>query len=324
MTSRIGRVWCGLAAAATLWGPLLLPMTAAKAASPAYLTLLFSHSAWTLTENCVPVTTGVMTPDRIGRQFQQRGLVPTGTVVTGWVAQHSRTCIENLPLYPVPKPIEIDSWDDIASLASTYGWRFVSHSVDYANMTQLTKSQQQHEACDSLAALQAHGRAEARGLFAYPNNFYTTAINTNVVLPCGYVAGRKYGGGAMTPSTLASSRLVNTDSVNGGACNDASLPCYGLSTPRRYTSPSQISARMQPTAGTWSVVQVYRLVTGSKLSGKSQWDCTATNWRAHWTAGVDPTELYCWKDYLSALNHIPSGVITTDPLTVEQAWGLAG
>src|SRR5947209_896825 len=101
MGSAFNRVWGGLTCAAALVGSLLTPPGTAQAKAPAYLTLMFSQSAWTITENCVPVTTGVMTPDRIGRQFQRRGLVPPGTVVTGWVAEHDRTCTEDLPLYPV-------------------------------------------------------------------------------------------------------------------------------------------------------------------------------------------------------------------------------
>ena len=30
--------------------------------------------------------------------------------------------------------------------------------------------------------------------------------------------------------------------------------------------------------------------------------------------------MYCWVDYLSALDRIPAGVTVTDPLTVAVAW----
>ena len=322
-------MWCSRGLRRVLGGTIVMAAMAASlvgtagpaAAAPGYLTLMFAHSAWTLTENCAPVTTGVMTPDRIASDFHTRGLTPTGTVITGWVRDTTRYCVEPLQLTPVTKPIQTASWTDLTTLA-TSGWRFISHSETYADMTALTTEEQRQEACGSLATLRDKGHPEAAALFAYPNNRLTAAINSNVVLPCGYTLGRKYGSTANTASSLRSSHLLITASINGGACNISTLPCYNLPTRYRYTAPSKVASFMQASPGTWRAVQVYRLVTGSKLTGNSQWDCTATDWRKHWTAGVDPTELYCWQDYRYALDRIPAGVVTTDPATVERAWAL--
>lgn len=294
----------------------------AAASAPGYLTLLFAQSAWTLTENCKPVTSGVMTPDRLGAALTKRGLTPTTTVITGWVHDTTRNCIERLPLTPVTKPIQIASWRDLAMMRDS-GWKFTSHSIDYATMTNLTAAEQKTEACTSHDALTRRGLPGASGLFNYPNNQSTPTMNADIVLPCGYVLGRKYGSVANTPASVRTSGYLVTHSVNGGACNDTALPCHSLPTPYRYTAPAALAAAMHPAPGTWRVVQMYRLVNGSKHTGKSQWDCMASDWRRHWTAGVDPTELYCWSDYRSALRQIPAGTVTADPRTVEAAWGLA-
>ena len=65
----------------------------------------------------------------------------------------------------------------------------------------------------------------------------------------------------------------------------------------------------------WLTLQSYLLVTGSRAG---LWDCTSPNWQDHWTTDA---ERYCWNDYQTILNSIPSAVTTTDPKTVAQAWG---
>ena len=72
-------------------------------------------------------------------------------------------------------------------------------------------------------------------------------------------------------------------------------------------------AGLQP--GQWLTLQAYVLVTGSR---PGLWDCTAPDWRDHWTADW---ERYCWSDYLRILDATPAGAIVTDPKTVGQAWG---
>ena len=77
---------------------------------------------------------------------------------------------------------------------------------------------------------------------------------------------------------------------------------------------------MAPSPGSWSVVQVYRFVTGSYNAGVAgqtvQWDCTSPDWRLHYTT---TPEAYCWNDYLAALAQIPPDVTVTDPASVAEA-----
>jgi hypothetical protein len=63
---------------------------------------------------------------------------------------------------------------------------------------------------------------------------------------------------------------------------------------------------------------MYRFVTGSHTSSTFDWDCTNADPNLHW---VSNAELYCYDDFLWALQQIPDDVVVTDPATVAQAWG---
>src|ERR671929_754584 len=89
----------GLAALA-----LAPPSLAAAATARAYVTPLIAHSAWTATDGCEPVP-GVVTLPKLLAGHARRGYRPTATVITGWIAPTTRTCIEHRPLKPFPKPI---------------------------------------------------------------------------------------------------------------------------------------------------------------------------------------------------------------------------
>jgi hypothetical protein len=186
-------------------------------------------------------------------------------------------------------------------------------------MTTMSSSQQLTESCGSLPALEAHGHPRGWGLFGYGNDKYTAAIQSNVVSTC-FSYARTYVT-ATGPTMNVRSQVVApwfqvTESVDGGPCNDPSLSCY--SGGKRYDSPALLGSRMQPGADQWSLVQAYRFVTGARQGSGSSWDCGGTDWRQHWTSRV---ELYCWGDYLAALDMIGSGTTVTDPATVAVAWG---
>jgi hypothetical protein len=79
-----------------------------------------------------------------------------------------------------------------------------------------------------------------------------------------------------------------------------------------------------PTAGSWSVPQFYRLLTGSKATGRLQWNCLGAV-SSHYTfdTGGDSTELYCRNDYYGAFANEPAYV--RSDLTIRQVetlWGL--
>jgi hypothetical protein len=296
---------------------------AVGATAPAYVTPLMAHTAWTATENCTPVT-GVVKLPTILSGHAGRGLTLTGTIVTNWLKDTTRNCIENLALSPFPKPIRLPSWGDLATLRSTYPWfDLASASKDYADMTTLTTSQQQDEACGSEQILVGHGVPAPISLFAYPNNNFTVAMNTMVRSQCNYVLGRRYGSAANTQTSVASGFLI-VYSINGGHCTDSTLACAKLATRYPYTPSATLSKLFHPAAGTWIVPQFYRLVTGAKATGRLQWNCQGAE-SSHYTfdTGGDSTELYCANDYYAAFANEPSYVVKSMNIRqVEAKWGL--
>lgn len=284
-------------------------------ADGAFLTLHLGRTQWSHRDpTCTTILPNTITLQRVAEELQSRGLAAVGHVVVDrtsstWVRQ-----CENRFAYA--------SWNDLARLRDTYGWSFVSAGQSYADMTKLTPEQQWQESCGSLQAFTDHGHTRANGLFAYPNNKYTTEIQSGVVAPC-FAYGRAYGNGVNNRAKAAAPHLQSTVSFNGGACNDLASSCSDLATHggRRYALPRQVAAAMKPTANQWSAVQFYRFVVGSRNDAADPtfaWDCTSPNLTQHWTSKA---EIYCWEDYKSALDAIPADVIVTDPVAVGRAWG---
>jgi len=54
-------------------------------------------------------------------------------------------------------------------------------------------------------------------------------------------------------------------------------------------------------------LQSYLFVSGSQ---PGQWDCRSQDWQDHWT---DEAERYCWNDYLSIVENLPTDMAVTDP-----------
>ena len=312
-----------LVPAALIAATLVWPAAAAAATAPAYITPLMAHTAWTATDGCTAVP-GVVTLPNVLSGHVQHGYRLSGTVVTGWIKASTRNCIENLAVKPFPKPILLPSWADLKQLHTTYPWFDVaSASVDYKELTSLTSSQQISEACNSAAAIISHGWPSPLSLFAYPNNKFTTSMNSTILSSCPYKLGRRYSGQANTKSSVASG-FLNVYSINGGHCTDTALPCSNLSTRFAYTPESTLAAQFHPAAGTWVVPQFYRLVTGSHASGRLQWNCTGAE-SSHYTydTGGNSTELYCANDYYAALANEPSYVVKNMTIRqLEVKWGL--
>jgi hypothetical protein len=276
----------------------------------AFLTLLFSRTAITAAEACVPIGNVAQLDTVVAPELARRGLMATGTVQTGVTSENARGCIHGRHTLSA-------SWADLASLRDRYGWKFVSHSRSFAtNLASLTPQQQWDETCGTLQDLRAHGHMSADGLFAYPNNKWSTAVQLNVVSSC-FAFGRQYGVGPTSrASATASPYWQTTQGIGGGHCNDANLPCFKLNTIIPYRSPEKIAGEIRAlTSGQWLTLQSYVLVTGSQ---PGLWDCTSPDWRAHWTTDA---ERYCWNDYQQILDAIPAGLKVTDPKTVAVAWG---
>jgi hypothetical protein len=278
--------------------------------APAYLSILFGRTQWVSAANCKQLP-NTITLQQVADALQQRGIAATGNVVVDRTLETGLFCMQGYVLHP--------GWDKLATLRDSYGWSFVSAGATYGDMTQMNAQQQWDESCGSLQAFVDHGHNNAWGLFAYPGNAYTTEIQTNVVSTC-FAYGRVYGAAVNVRSKMKAPWFQKTSSINGGACNDSSLPCYSLSgvgVNRRYTLPSRLLQLMTAGPDQWAVVQMYRFVSGSH-SGGQNWDCTSSDPADHWT---NRAELYCWSDFLWAVDRIPAGTTVTDPATVATAWG---
>jgi hypothetical protein len=290
----------------------LTPTVAQAAPSTGYLTILAAHTAESATDNECHVLPGIVTLEQQAAEYKTLGITGiTGTVITNWPQTATDHCIAHLALDPQPKPILIASWNRMRALVANDGWSFVSASQNYADVTQETPAQQQKQICGSAQVLKAQNLPGYNGLFAYPNNFYTDAIQTNITDTC-YSFGRKYGP-PYNALPIPAPHYALTLSLNGGACNTTSLPCYSLPTKFRYNSPTFLASKLKPTAGQWSLVQGYRFATGSGSHDSLSWDCTSTDWQKHWTNGADATELYCWNDWVQAMKQIPAGTTTVTP-----------
>lgn len=278
-----------------------------RAIPPPFVTILFSRSQWSVQENC-NVPPGAITLQQVAADLHDRGDIGVGSVVTSWIHESSVHCTR-AALYP--------SWDMLKSLHTDDGWEAISHSATHPDMTRLTTSQQFAESCGTLPTFVNHGFNRAWGMFAYPNNKRTTEIQTNVVSTC-FAFGRKYSPSSNKIGTTSAPWWAKVKSVNGGKCNDSTAACYSIPTHYRYENPFTLATLVDVSSGQWAVVQFHKLVSGSNLSGTVRWDCTASDWRLHFTSR---TEMYCWNDYQRVLNAIPAGAIVTDPATVARAWG---
>jgi hypothetical protein len=282
------------------------------------LTLLLAHSAWTAVDDqCQPLP-GIVDLGSQASEYAARHLTVTASVVTSWVAPATRTCIAHYPLNPSPKPLLISSWSDLSSLQADFGWKFISQGRWYTDVASLPPWQQDREVCGSLHDLQARGFPEAAGLFAYPNNEYDLSVQRQTVNRC-YDFGRIYGASFNLQSNMGPPWFARTFSFNGGRCNDARIACSALATRFRYGSPDVLAKYLNPSAGQWSIVQLYRFATGANTTGSTlRWDCTSPDWHDHWT---NNTELYCWSDFLSALDRIGPAVVSIDPAGVAATRG---
>lgn len=286
------------------------PGTAPPTAPP-FLTLLFSRTGMHGASSCTRNDTNIVPMSTVSATLAADGLLTSGTVQTEttkpsaqWCGHYGRT------LFP--------SWDDLAALRDQYGWTFVSHARHRSDhLPDLTPEEQWDEVCGSQVDLTAHGHTRADGLFAYPNNRYTDALQADYAARC-YAFGRRYGNGVTTRvSGTAAPFWQSTAQVIGGRCRDTTLVCSNLSSIHvSYTLPSEISARFAALGNDqWYTLQSYVLVSGSQ---SGSWNCNGPV-TTHWSTDA---ERYCWNDYKQILATIPTArIIVTDAKTVADAWG---
>jgi hypothetical protein len=207
--------------------------------------------------------------------------------------------------------IRYATWSDLSRLKTSYGWSLVSRGRTGKELTTLTLAQQREETCGTIPDFTAHGFPEAWGMFAYPNNRFTTTMQTSLVNPC-YGFGRRYGVG-VNALPVPPPYWVTTNSVMGGRCNDPALPCYTMAVKnnRRYTLPRTLIG-YENSAG-WTVIQWYRFVTarmGTITSTSPSWDCTSPDPADHWT---NQPEVYCYGDAHGVIDALVAGAIDTNP-----------
>lgn len=278
-----------------------------------WVTFLFGRTQWVATDTkCRPLP-GAVPLDRVAAELAARGKSATAAVVIDRTNETTRQCYGGYTLHA--------SWTDLATLRDVNGWAAISDGITHGDMTKMTPAQQQQESCGSLVPLQGHGHDRAWGLFAYGNNKATNQIQADVVSKC-FAYGRRYVNDSVNVGArMAAPWFQKTNSVLGGKCNDPSLPCFSMSVPndRRYWVPSRLAALVAPGDDRWSVLQFYRLVEGTQTSDPHfRWDCSSGDPARHWT---NNGELYCFSDFLAAVDAVPPGVTVTDPATVAQAWG---
>jgi hypothetical protein len=309
-------VWSALTSVVFASGP------AATAEAPGYLTIMFGRTNWVAaSRTCVPVP-GAPTLLEVAQDMATMGLVGTGAVVTDTVGTATEGCgtVSHNNQYP--------TWSDLGALQGL-GWSFVSASATYKpKMTTISYANQVSESCGSLTdpinGLYAHGFANAWGMFAYPDNAFTTAIQTNPVSTC-FAFGRTYQIGRNIESSMAAPWFQRTNSVSGGRCVDVTLPCHTMretgchGCSPYYTSPTMLEALANTAGDEWTSIQFYRFLSGAGTDGHLSWDCTSPNWQDHWTS---QGEAYCYNDFLAVMAAIPANVRTVDPATVARAWNV--
>jgi hypothetical protein len=298
-------------AIAALAAALVAVAPTADATPKAFLTIQIGRTQLGMAGpgcNLLPGSVGLA---EIAKNLHARGYSATGAVVVGYVAPSRYHC-RGMLRYP--------GWDTLDTLRRRYGWSFVSAGMKYADVRRMSRSEQRRQICGSLDVMRAHGHDNAWGLYAYPGDRSNDDVQRNVTATC-FAYGRTYNHGLNNPSSLKPPWFQKTYSVDGGACNIRSLPCYRIVTPvwpAHYLSPHALADLMAPEAGSWRVVQMYRFVKGTRREGKVQWDCTGSDWRTHWTTRI---EVYCAGDFFDAVRSIPSRVSVVTPATVARAWG---
>jgi hypothetical protein len=284
---------------------------AAADTGPSYVTLSFGRAQWVTADGCVALP-NTITLGAVAAELDRRGLSGVGNIVVGRTAETSHYCYKGWALHM--------SWDDVSAFETAYGWRFNSASMSYRNMTTLSTSEQYEESCGSLPTFTAHSAYRAWGMFDYPNNKSDLTIQSSIVSRC-FAYGRSYlTWGTNIRSEMADPWFQRTNSLKGGSCRDVTRPCYLLKAHggTRYQSPVKLASWINDAPDQWVVLQAYRFVTGWYQGTQFSWNCTNSDWQAHWTSH---TELYCWNDYLRVLDAIPPTTIVTDPGAVATAWG---
>jgi hypothetical protein len=238
-----------------------------------------------------------------------------GVVILPRTPESGFRCFGGYTLHP--------GWDRLRKW-HRHGWKFVSGGT-HSNVRTMSYRRRVAETCGSLRTFENHGIA-GWGMYAYANNKWSWEAQIDPVSRC-FSFGRRYSPFRINHrQTTKSPWFQWTHSVNGGKCNDSSLPCYRAagSARSRYHSPVRLAGLMAAEPDTWFSVQFYRFVRGSYHgSSRWTWDCRGRDWRQHYTS---QWELYCYGDFIRIMNalraRVDSGaVVEAGPARVGKAWG---
>lgn len=280
-----------------------------SAAGQSYVTLMFSRGQveGVTGSSCTPVANSV-TIWKVAQDLAARGHSATEAISPASVLESTERCGGgDLTL----------SWNDLASLRSSYGWDATPRGN--ASDAGATLEQQRADSCDLLPTFYSHGYPNAWSMYSYNGGGYVDQMQIDVVSGC-FAFGRAYRIVANT-LPIPSPYTAKIFSINGGNCVDTSLPCSTYSAPYPYTQPSQLTAIIQ--TGGWAIIQGYKFVTGSSSSGAVTFDCTGADPRSHWTSR---SEIYCYDDWLSVVDSIPAStaVVAPDVVAAAQSRTFAG
>ena len=262
-------------------------------------------------------------------RHRARPLAVYGTIQGSFIKESERFC-PGLGGYHDIYP----SWSDMATLRDAYGWSWGSNGRDlkFLARPQRTLAERWNTSCGALRDLRTHGHHRGWALFAYPGGGYPKdvddTVQRDVVSKC-FSFARVYTDFAPYERNQRAdegSRSANplgyqwTHNVYGGRCNLVAAPCFAeaVRPEWRYESPADLATHLAAGADEWSVLQFHAFVTGRRTAGVGDhWDCSGSDWRAHWTSRP---ELYCFGDFIDALDAIPPDVVVADPVTVATAW----
>jgi hypothetical protein len=283
--------------------------------APGFVTVLFGRTQWVSTRSDCTRLPNTVTLGRAHQDLAARGLDAVGVVILPRTPERGFRCFGGYTKHPGWERLQ--AWD-------RDGWAFVSGGT-HSDVSTMTWEAQRAETCGSLRAFEAHDM-HGWGMYAYANNQWSWEAQTDHVSRC-FTFGRRYSPFRVNHrSSTGSPWFQWTHSVNGGKCNDSSLPCYRSAgaARSRYHSPVRLAQMVRADPNTWFSVQFYRFVEGSHHGGQRwTWDCTGTDWRRHYTS---QWELYCYKDFIRVMHElrqqVASGaVVEAGPARIGKAWG---
>lgn len=290
---------------------------------PAYVTLLFGRTQWSVAPGCSSTPSGALTLAEVAERMTALGLSGVGAVLTSFADGSGgvgRYCTGG---------IRYANWADLAALRDRHRWTFVSDGRTRSDLYTMDFARRHVESCGTIMEFWERGHERAHGLFAYGNptpglDAVPPDMVREQVSGCFAFTRRYTSGERNVRSRMTWPWYQRTKSVSGGLCNDPALPCFSdpLATNRRYDSPHVLASFVAAAPDEWASLQVYRLVEGARRTGSGpRWDCTDPDWQAHWTSHE---EIYCWPDFELVLRSIPEHVTVTDPLTVASHWRRRG